>query len=152
MKENGYVHSFKIEPQYKGLNSHFLQPKDYADTIAHFTTLNSLKIVIELNEDASDFAAEYHQTTWGEVPTPPLNDQLARTLTTDLFKNFFVNDAYARLADLEVVFTRIEVYDRGQSSDIEFPIKFRRLERDDAPSPVDGGFTVECQGKWLGGW
>ena len=129
-----------------------LKPTNHATAIPHFTHLQSLQIVVELNESASDFAAEYHQTTWGEVPTPPFNEQLGREVTTDLFKSIFENDPYAHLEDLQVVFTRTEVYDRGQSSDIEFPIKVRRLERDDAPSPGEGGFSVKCKGKWLGGW
>jgi len=60
-----------------------------------------------------------------------------------------VNDSYAQLTDLDVCFTRVEEYDRDQTSDIEFPLQVRRLERDDAPIPLDGDFRVECQGKWL---
>jgi len=111
-----------------------------------------LKIFVELNSDASDFAAEYSQEIWGSVPTPPFNETLGREVATNLFKSFFANDPYTLLTDLEVCFTREEVYDRMQSADIKFPIRIRRLERGDALSPLEGGFTIECAGEWLGGW
>ena len=63
-----------------------------------------------------------------------------------------MNDPYARLIDLEVCFTRIETYGGGQNTGIEFPIKIRKLERDDAPSPLNGGFRIESKGRWLGEW
>lgn len=44
---------------------------------------------------------------------------------------------------------RVEQYDRGQTDDIAFPFKVQRLERYDAAGPVDGGFRVECQGRWI---
>ena len=128
------------------------KPIDYAEVISRFSRLKRLKVVVDLNNDASDFAAEYHQTVWGEVPTPELNEGLGREVATRLFKSFFVNDPYARLIDLEVCFTRIETYDRGQNTEIEFPIKIQKSERDDAPSPLNGGFTIESKGRWLGGW
>lgn len=127
------------------------KPSHFASTMARFNNLRRLKIFVELNEAASDFAGEYRQDAQGSVPTPPFNEKLGREVTTSLFRSFFENDAYARLTELEVSFTHVKVYDRGQHEDIEFPIKVRRLERDDAPSPLDGGFTVECQGKWLRG-
>ena len=55
------------------------------------------------------------------------------------------------MTSLDVCFTRVEQYDRGQTSDIKFPFKVRRLERDDAVRPVAGGFVVECEGRWLNG-
>lgn len=128
------------------------KPTEYANALARFNHLQSLKVFVELNEDASDFSKEYHQDARGDVPTPIFNKSLGREVTTNLFLSFFVNDTYARLTTLEVCFIREEVYDRGQRTDIEFPIKIRRFERNDAPSPANGGFTIECQGKWLGGW
>ena len=123
------------------------KPVDYAETISRFSRLKRLKVVVDLNNDASDFAAAYWRR---ELPIPELNEGLGREVTTSLFKSFFVKDPYARLIDLEVCFTRIETYDRGQNTEIEFPIKIRKLERDDAPSPLNGGFTIESKGRWLG--
>lgn len=87
----------------------------------------------------------------GSNPTPRFNEALGRKVTTNLFRNFFQNGTYARLTSLDVCFTRVEQYDRGQTSDIKFPFKVRRLERGDAVRPVAGGFVVECEGRWLNG-
>ncbi len=106
---------------------------------------------MELNSDTSNFAAEYRQTEWGVVDRPPLDKELGQEVAINLFKSFFINDAYARMVDLEVQFIRKQVHYWGQNVDTNFPIKIRRLERNDAPSPVDDGFTVECGGEWLKG-
>ena len=126
------------------------KPVDYVETISRFSRLKRLKVVVDLNNDASDFAAAYYQRVWGELPIPELNEGLGREVATSLFKSFFVNDPYARLIDLEVCFTCIDTYDRGQNTEMEFSIKIRKLGRDDAPSPLNGGFTIESKGRWLG--
>ena len=79
---------------------------------------------------------------------PHLNEELAREVASSLFKSFFELDPYAQLTALEVCFLHQEKWDRGQTFDVQHPIWIRRLERDHAPSPVDGGFTIESQGKW----
>lgn len=80
---------------------------------------------------------------------PPLNEDLAQEISRRLFKGFFENNAYARLRELEVCFKHQEVEDRCQRFDVEQSVKVRRLERDDAPSPLEGGFEVESDGKWI---
>jgi len=109
-----------------------------------------LTIFVELNSDLSDFAPEQSGNLWGEFPK--LDETRGREVASSLFKSFFMNDAYACMADLEVQFIRREVDGGGPSRDRKFPIKIRRLERDDAPRPADGGFSVECEGKWLRQW
>lgn len=79
---------------------------------------------MELNSDASDFAAEYTYKKWGVVHKPSLDKASCRRAATSFFMSFFMNDAYARLTDLEVRFIREEGYD-----DTNIPIKIRRLER-----------------------
>lgn len=124
----------------------------HASAVARLSHLTQLEVDIELNSDATDFAAEYHQDMGGTVPLPPLNQALAHKVTENLFRDFFEHNSYAKLVSLEVCFIRVEIYDRGQSHDVKFPIKIVRSQRDDAPSPHRGGFTIECEGKWLGRW
>lgn len=88
----------------------------------------------------------------GSVCMPPLNVTLACEVAAKLYQSFFLNDAYAWLVVLEVHFTRLLVEDRGQTSQVECPVKIQRLVRDDAQSPLDGGFTIECDGKWVRYW
>ena len=125
------------------------KPVSYAESLSQLDRLRHLSVVVELNNDASDFADEYHQTAWGEVPTPAFNEKLGREVSTDLFQSFYRKNPYAHLKDLKVSFMRNEVYDRGQHEAIEFTFKFQRLERDDAAKVVDGGFTYESSGKWV---
>ena len=120
--------------------------------MATFSRIRRLKVIVELNRDASDFSAKYHQDVYGSVTLPPLNDALAREVTEGLFKDFFKYNSYARLHSLEVCFIRKEEADRGQTSNIEFPFKIVRSIRDDAPSPSDGGYELFSPGKWLRGW
>lgn len=80
---------------------------------------------------------------------PSLNLDLARKVTIGLFRSFFSNDPYARILSLEICFKHKLVEDRGQNWEVEWPIKIQRLERDDAPSPLDGGFTIKSDKKWL---
>ena len=128
-----------------------MKPSDHATELARFSHLKSLRVVIELRVGTSDFAAEYLQNRMGTVEFPPLNEALGQEMVTKLFKVFFKNDRNACMTDLEVWFLRRLVYDNhGQGTDVGFPIRIRRAERDDAPSPLDGGFTVECGSSWLG--
>ena len=120
--------------------------------LAKFSHFRSLKVFVELHENASDFGVACKKDKGWGVDTPPFNEALGRSVVQDFFQGFFKHTPYSRLKELEVCFTRIERYDRGQTADIEFPIKVQRLERDDAPSPVDGGFTIDSPGKWIGGW
>ncbi|KAL8755461.1 MAG: hypothetical protein Q9184_004794 [Pyrenodesmia sp. 2 TL-2023] len=69
---------------------------------------------------------------------------MARKVAVTLFKAFFKHDSRALLEYLEVCFKHKRVEDRAQSFPVESPIKIRRSERDDAPSPVHEGFTVEA--------
>ncbi|KAK4690878.1 hypothetical protein P7C71_g6010, partial [Lecanoromycetidae sp. Uapishka_2] len=88
-------------------------PGEYANALARFNHLRTLKIFVELRENSSDFAEGYHQDAIGSVPTPSFNERLGREVTSNLFASFFVNDAYSRLTDMEVTFTREEIYDRA---------------------------------------
>lgn len=85
----------------------------------------------------------------GSVPMPSLNVSTAQDVAQRLFEDIFVNDAYSRLIDLEVRFKHRRVYDRAQSEPVRCSVRVRRYVRDDAPSPAKGGFTVECDGKWI---
>lgn len=80
---------------------------------------------------------------------PPFNVKPAKKVTTDLFKTFFAHNPYSRLTSLEVCFLRHRREDRGQRFEMKSSIKIKRLERDDAPSPLDGGFVVDADGEWL---
>lgn len=126
------------------------QPSKYTDALAHFNHLHTLKVFVHLREDASDFVAEYHQDVYGSKPMPNLKADLARIVSTRLFKSFFSRDRYARLRYLEVSFRHVMQEDRGQCYPVSCSSKVRRLVRDDAPSPLGGGFEVECDGKWRG--
>ncbi|KAL8849421.1 MAG: hypothetical protein Q9221_005593 [Calogaya cf. arnoldii] len=121
-----------------------------AELVSHLARLDSLKAFVELDNNATDFAEEYHVDPYhgGDNVLPPLTT-LARGVTTDLFESFFRHNAYARLTSLEVCFLRHRYEDRGQRFDMTNSIKIKRMERDDAPSPLDGGYVVETDGKWV---
>lgn len=105
---------------------------------------------MELNNGESEFTPEYPEHEWGDIS--PVDETLGREVASSYFKSFFKNDASARLANLEVRFICREIIGGGLNVDSKYPIRIRRLERDDAPSPVDGGFSVECEGRWLHEW
>ncbi|KAL8754836.1 MAG: hypothetical protein Q9199_004057 [Rusavskia elegans] len=106
-------------------------PIDHAKHIATFSRLNTLRIFVELNSEVSDFAKEYLVDPEEGGHMPLFDVKPAKKVTTDLFKSFFAHNPYSCLTSLE-------------SS-----IKIKRLERDDAPSPLDGGFVVDADGEWL---
>ncbi|KAL8856100.1 MAG: hypothetical protein Q9178_007295 [Gyalolechia marmorata] len=124
-------------------------PVEHAQIIAKFSRLNKLKIFIELTSEASDFAAEYHQDVMGTVPFPPLNLDAAIKAAINQFKSFFTHNAYSRLTSLELCFLRTCYADRFQSIETESIVRIGRLERHDAPIPLDGGFVVHGSGKWV---
>lgn len=80
------------------------QPSNHAAALARFNRLKSSTIILELNSDASDIAGEYTYHKWGVVRKPPLDKASSRRAATSLFMSFFMNEAYARMADLEVRF------------------------------------------------
>ncbi|KAL8911462.1 MAG: hypothetical protein Q9172_007673, partial [Xanthocarpia lactea] len=114
-------------------------PVEHAQIIAKFSRLNKLKIYIELGSEASDFAAVYHQDRRGRMPFPPLNLDAAVKAITYQFKIFFTHNASSRLRSMEVCFLRSRYGNRFQNVETESIVKIERLERDDAPSPLDGG-------------
>lgn len=85
----------------------------------------------------------------GSKPMPPLNLEIARKVAVTLFKAFYEHDPGAVLIYLELCFKHKRVEDRGQCYPVESPVTIRRSERDDAPSPVHGGFTIEAHGRWV---
>lgn len=107
---------------------------------------------MNLNFDASDFVAEYHQDAQGTKPLPPLNIDIARKVTTKLFKGFFLYNPSARLEHLEICFKYTQQDDRGQTYPIDIVLKIRRDRSLGAKSPVDWGYVVEGNGKWRGGY
>jgi hypothetical protein len=107
-----------------------------------------MKLYAEVPIAASDFSDEYEHDVWGEVRPPPLKKDRSNEVVTNLFQQVFKNDPYAFLTHLEVCFTRLDIFDRMDSCIVENPIHVRRLERDDAPKPDQGGLSLECKGKW----
>ena len=128
-----------------------MKSEAYATTLSTFRLLKTLKVVIELGVDASDFCVARGEGTGWDVATPRFNRKLGREVTLGFWRSFFLKDPFARLTNLTVCFTRLERYSRGDTSDLEFPIRIKRHERDDASSPLDDGFTIESPQKWLGG-
>ncbi|KAL9029614.1 MAG: hypothetical protein Q9180_007008 [Flavoplaca navasiana] len=125
-------------------------PTHLANNTAKLTHLDTLKIFVELRREVTDFAAAYHVDPYdGGSDFPPLNIGLAIEVTTGLFKSFFAHSAYACLTKLEVCFLRHQCEDRGQRFEYQNSIQVRRLERDDAPSPLNGGYVVVGDGKWV---
>ncbi|KAL8889627.1 MAG: hypothetical protein Q9215_003135 [Flavoplaca cf. flavocitrina] len=125
-------------------------PTHLANDIAKLARLDTLKIFIELRREATDFAAAYHvDPVDGGYDFPPLNLELAIEVATGLFMSFFAHSAYACLTKLEICFLRFQCEDRGQTFENQNSIQVTRLERDDAPSPLDGGYVVVGDGKWV---
>lgn len=83
---------------------------------------------------------------------PPLNNLKARDTAINLFKSFFIHNEYAYLTELEICFKHQRQEDRGQRFEVEIPVKIKRMVRDDAPSPLEGGFTVGTRTRWPRGW
>ena len=76
-----------------------------------------------------------------------------RRLATSLFRFIFDRNPAARLDSLELCFqTRLRHdldFDFGLWRDnLEWPVRVKRMERDDALGPEDGGFEVECATDW----
>lgn len=127
-------------------------PREPLKALSRFHHLDSLKVIVQLNNERSAFCAEYHQDMMGSVRMPPLNNLKARDVAIRLFKSFFLHDRYAYLTTLEVCFKHQRQEDRGQKFEVEIPVKVKRMVRDDAPSPLDGGFTVDIRSKWPRVW
>ena len=69
-----------------------------------------------------------------------LNVALVKALTSRLFKRFFEANLNASLKELVCYFSEL-----GRNGAIFYwPVRVKRLERDDAPLPAEGSFTVEC--------
>lgn len=124
----------------------------YATILSTFKLLKTLKIVTELGADASDFSVACAEVHREGVETPRFNRKLGQEVALKLWRSFFLNDPFARLTNLTVCFTRLERYDWRDTTDLEFPIRIQRHERDDAASPLDKGFTLESPRRWIGGW
>ncbi|KAL8784321.1 MAG: hypothetical protein Q9213_004030 [Squamulea squamosa] len=124
-------------------------PVEHARTLARFSHLDKLKVFVELGSDASDFSAAYHQDVMGTVPMPDLKFAASKKVTEDLFKAFYVNNPYSSLTSLEVCFLRHLHEDRGQQYANKNPFRIQRLERDDSPSPQDGGYIMDAPGVWV---
>ncbi|KAL8646784.1 MAG: hypothetical protein Q9226_006712 [Calogaya cf. arnoldii] len=125
-------------------------PLVLAELVSHLSRLDSLKVFVKLDTNATDFAEEYYlyPDGGGNYVLPPLN-MLAREVTTNLFTDFFRRNAYASLTSLEVCFLRHRYEDRRQWFEMTNSVKIKRLERDDAPSPLEQGYMVETDGKWV---
>ncbi|KAL8766627.1 MAG: hypothetical protein Q9209_006644 [Squamulea sp. 1 TL-2023] len=124
-------------------------PVEHARTLAQFSHLDKLKVFVELGSDASDFSAAYHQDAMGTIPMPELNFAASKKVTEDLFTAVFVNNPYSSLTSLEVCFLRHLHEDRGQQYANQNSFRIQRLERDDSPSPLDGGYTMDAPGLWV---
>ena len=112
----------------------------YTTTLSTFKFLNTLKVVVELSGDASDFGLLPGQdNAWG-VSGPPFDDKLGREVAIKLWRSFFLNDPFAWLTNLTVCFTRLQPYDRTDTVELEYPIRIKRHERN--------GATIESPGKW----
>ncbi|KAL8911841.1 MAG: hypothetical protein Q9171_003029 [Xanthocarpia ochracea] len=120
-------------------------PDDYADTITNFNRLHRLKVFVNLDRYASDFGKGYEPPIRGKLTLPDFNPKLAREFAVDLFKRFFQKDPFAWLRSLEVCFTQQIVGIRSESIEPENLVDIQRLERDDAPSPLHGGFVVTAK-------
>ena len=98
---------------------------------------------------ASDFSEIDHQySATSTLPLPPWKEDLARFIASDLFGKFYEHHPYSHLRILELRFARLEISDGAQAKAVYNSVFVRRLKRDDAPRPEDGGFTVECEHKW----
>ena len=72
---------------------------------------------------------------------PPLNVALVEALASRLFKQFFEVNLDASLKELVCYFSEL-----GRKGAIFYwQVRVKRLERDDAPLPAEGSFTVECR-------
>lgn len=66
----------------------------------------------------------------------------------ELFQAMYRIHKDASLRVLELCFVTLDIGDRGESEIVQHSIRVRRMERDDAPEPKNGGFEVESDGGW----
>ena len=113
------------------------KPIDYATKISGFHHLHTLKIFIELDDNASDFSSALRDTPniGPDFLLPFFDEWHARAVSDELFKAFFASDPYAWLRELEVCFLRSEY--------TKWRFRYRRLERDDEKSVLEGGYECE---------
>ena len=107
-----------------------------------------MKLWVEIPTKATVFSAVYKYNATVRVKRPVLLRDPVIKLATDLFEQVFKNDPYASLKELEISFVTLEIGDRMDSWIVEDPIKVKKLERDDAKSPAEGGFSVDYRGTW----
>ena len=144
-KADGSVQSIVF---YNDLPTKTMKSEVYTTTLSTFKFLTTLKVVIELCGDAADFWVLPEEENGRGVSDPPFDDKLGREAALRLWRSFFLNDPFAWLTNLTVCFTRLQPYDRIDTVELEYPIRIKRHERDDASSPLDDGFTVDSPGKW----
>ncbi|KAL8671694.1 MAG: hypothetical protein Q9168_003816 [Polycauliona sp. 1 TL-2023] len=123
-------------------------PTEYAEAITKFDHLDTLKVFVELNGDASDFSEEYPTTRreGNALKFPRLKVGTASKTAEGFFKAFFIRNPYARLRSLEICFLRMIQFSHGRREPCERSIFVSRLERDDAPNPLEGGYQVVAPG------
>lgn len=99
------------------------QPKRSFSTLSQFTQLRTLHIALD--------------GRWGLFS--------ASTLATDIFVDFFRHSPLSRMRSLQLTTTKAEYAPIQELYYHVEVINVKRKERDDAPSPVNGGFEVEAK-------
>ncbi|RDL35315.1 uncharacterized protein BP5553_07246 [Venustampulla echinocandica] len=104
-------------------------PKRSFSTLSQFTLLRTLHIAIVLDNPE----------------TSPGGLAAASTLATDSFVDFFRHNPLSRLRSLQLTATKAEYAPIQEIYYSIVVINVKRQERDDAPSPINGGFEVEAK-------
>ena len=133
---------------------------DYVDCLSRFTHLHTLTVNVDVNktyyDSVNDFFFSQSSRAFYDGCAPDFDQVHAKNVVRHLFQSFFWDgdkgrERLSQLRELQVRFLQKE-YRHGhgtQSVFLEWPIKLRRHERDDAKSVLKGGFDHEAVERWV---
>jgi len=87
-----------------------------------------MKLWIPIPTSACAFSVNYaFDSLMGSVPPPPLLDDKAMNAATNIFRQIYAQNSNAKLEELELVFQRYYMADRGQQMPCYWPIRAKKL-------------------------
>ncbi|KAL8868427.1 MAG: hypothetical protein Q9174_005000 [Haloplaca sp. 1 TL-2023] len=129
-----------------------------AEVLARLSRLQKVKVFVDLKRFHSHLDTLFLEPRENSL-SEGLNADVARSVSIELFQSFFQNDLDCPLRFLEVCFQHLlllkpknwipKVGEDLRVLPVQNLIRIRRLDRDDAPHPLDGGFTVDSHEDWV---
>jgi hypothetical protein len=96
--------------------------------------LQRLQLIVDLPTSESDFCEKLEvHSLFGALKCPPLNDTLARVVAKKVFEDFLALNPETELEELTIVFRRVMIYDRGETSILSSSVKVSKGKGKDEP-------------------